>query len=433
MTVNATISSTSLQKGSLEALVPRCLIGQGKDVVGIRVDAEGLIPLQIQWEEGKVISIEGVDKTHPNPQTLLLPRFVEPHIHIDKAFTWNKTPNLHGSYQKALKNNLQEYKHRTLDDLYSRAEKILKMSLHNGMRSMRSHLDSFGIHSIRHWEVFNELKNKWNELIQLQYVALAPLDYWGTAEGKSLAARVANDGDLLGGVLTPPFDSDQCFDDLVQLLELAIKFDCGVDLHIDESQTSPAIGLQLLTRALMKINRYIPITCSHASSMALLPPRQLDVLAERLFQYGVNVVALPLTNSWLLGRYDRDTPIQRLLAPIYQLQKAGVVVAVGSDNINDPWFPLGNLDPIALMSFSVSSAHLAPWERLGLAPFTTSPAHILNLEWDGIIQTGSPADWVLFEGSSWSEVLSSNPERQVIISGRAIGDINDNPKSLCYH
>ena len=44
----------------------------------------------------------------------------------------------------------------------------------------------------------------WREKISLQFVALAPLNFWQTYEGELLAQRVAFNEDLLGGVLTPP-------------------------------------------------------------------------------------------------------------------------------------------------------------------------------------------------------------------------------------
>ena len=97
-----------------------------------------------------------------------------------------------------------------------------------------------------------------------------------------------------------------------------------------------------------------PITCSHASSLALLPQLQLRRLAERMADARLQAVALPLTNGWLLGRVPDATPVQRPLA-IQQLQRGGVRVAVGGDNVTDPWFPGGDFDPLALMAAS------SPW------------------------------------------------------------------------
>jgi len=151
--------------------------------------------------------------------------------------------------------------------------------------------------------------------------------------------------------------------------------------------------------------------------MSLLPSGPLLRIAERLAQHEINVVALPLTNAWLLGRSAGITPVQRLLAPISQLQQAGVKVAVGGDNVQDPWFPTGNFDPLSLMSFSMPFAQLAPWQRLGLSPFTTAAANLMGLEWDGTIGIGSPAELLLLDASSWSEALSSRPQRRVLING----------------
>ena len=41
----------------------------------------------------------------------------------------------------------------------------------------------------------------------------------------------------------------------------------------------------------------------------------------------------------------------------------------------------------------------------------------MNLEWDGTIRAGSPADLVLLDASSWSEALSKPPVRTVLIDG----------------
>ena len=132
-----------------------------------------------------------------------------------------------------------------------------------------------------------------------------------------------------------------------------------------------------------QINLEVPITCSHLSSMALMEPYHLRALADRLAYHQVNVVALPLTNLWLLSRDETCSLLKRPLAPIKQLQKAGVTVAIGGDNVQDAWFPAGNFDPLALMSASMPITHAAPWNRLGLSLFTTSAARLMGLEWDG--------------------------------------------------
>ena len=415
--------------GRIDVLVPRCLIGEGANILGVSVDFEGLCSLQVEWRHGKICSIKGLKDASKVPNEILLPRFSEPHAHLDKAFSWSRAPNYKGSYQEALVANLNDYKSRSQGQLLFSVEKSLNLALVNGIRAIRSHIDSFGENVMRDWDLLEDVRKKWRDKIFLQFVALVPLEFWQTYEGELLAQRVALNGDLLGGVIAPPFNKKKTIKSLLHLVQLANRLNCDIDLHIDESQSCPAAGVKLLLEVLGRIKNEISITCSHLSSMALLREKSISNLAKEMAEKKLNVVALPLTNSWLLGRNERSTSIKRPLAPIFQLQKAGVVVSVGGDNVNDAWFPFTNFDPINLMAFSMPIAHLAPWDRLGLSPFTSSAASILNLQWDGVLQKGSPADFVLLDSNSWVKALSEKPKRRVVVNGEFLNELPKNKKS----
>ena len=415
---NVELIASPPKSGCINVLVPRCLIGNGQDVLGVPIDDEGLCPLQVEWRDGKISLIQGLNDASKVPSEILLPRFAEPHAHLDKAFSWSRAPNWRGGYQEALSANLGDYKLRSQDQLLFSVEKSLNLAFLNGIRAIRSHIDSFRKTVFKDWDLLENIREKWREKIFLQYVALVPLEFWQTCEGDLLAQRIASNGDLLGGVMSPPLNEKETFKSLVHLLKLANRLNCDIDLHIDESQVHPAAGLKLLLLALGQIKNKISITCSHSSSMSLLKEREIMYLAKRMAENKLNVIALPLTNSWLLGRKGRSTLVKRPLAPIFDLQKAGVVVAIGGDNVNDAWFPLSTFDPINLMAFSMPIAHLSPWDRLGLSPFFSSSAHLLKLEWDGILKNGSPADFVLLDSYSWANVLSITPKRRVVVNGK---------------
>ncbi len=417
--------------GCVDVLVPRCLIGDGANVLGVIVDFEGLCALRVEWKYGEICSIKGLNDSSKLPNEILLPRFAEPHAHLDKAFSWTRAPNFKGSYQEALAANLIEYKNRSPDQLIFSVEKSLNIAFVNGIRAIRSHIDSFGENVMGDWDLLENVRKKWREKIFLQFVALVPLGFWQTYEGGLLAQRVASNGDLLGGVISPPFNNKKTMKSLLHLVQLANRLNCDIDLHIDESQSCPAAGLKLLLEVLSHVENEISITCSHLSSMSFLGEKVISNLAKEMAKNKLNVVALPLTNSWLLGRNDRSTLIKRPLAPIFQLQKAGVVVAVGGDNVNDAWFPFSTFDPINLMAFSMPIAHLAPWERLGLSPFTSSAASILKLQWDGLFQKGSPADFILLESNSWVKALSERPKRRVVVNGEFLDELPKN-KNLVF-
>ena len=74
-------------------------------------------------------------------------------------------------------------------------------------------------------------------------------------------------------------------------------------------------------------------------------------------------------------------------------------------------------------------AHLSPWDRLGLSPFTWSPADLLSLKWDGLFQKGSPADFILLDSNSWIKALSERPKRRVVVNGEFLNELPENKKT----
>ncbi len=413
---------TSTHISYIDGLFPRGLITSGRDVFGSKTTVEGLCPLRIHLEKGLIKTFEVLKNFDETEMRLILPRLVEPHAHIDKAFTWKTSPNLLGTYQGALKANLEEHKDRTKKKIRSRALRALELAMKNGIRALRSHIDSFGLTGEYSWEILSELKKDWESLIELQLVALVPFEYWNTEKGKKLAFRVAHQNGLLGGVISPPYDEKKLKDLMFGFFSLANDLGCGVDLHIDETNLFPGRGLGVLLNTLDQMKVDVPITCSHLSSMGLMHPKRLRFSADRLAQHDVNVIALPLTNFWLLSKNENSSPFKRPLAPIRELQNAGVTVALGGDNVQDPWYPAGNFDPLSLMASSISMAHVVPWKRLGLCTYTTAPSKVMGLKWDGSIEVGSSADFVELEADSWSSAMSTPPLRKVMIKGQWIDE-----------
>ncbi len=405
------------QTSSINGLVPLGLVQGVNDLLASSITQDGLCPLRISWEQGRISSMEILRDSIEFDLKLILPRLIEPHTHLDKAFTWRKFPNIIGTYNEALNQNYKEHKTRNQERVKARASHALNLALRNGIRAVRSHIDSFGYSVEETWEVLYDLQDDWKDFVELQLVALVPIDFWSRKSGEIFATKLAIKGGLMGGVVVPPIRSKELRNSLYKMLRLANNLGCGIDLHIDEASIEPAAGLMELVQLLEQFDNQVPITCSHVSSMGLLSSRKLLSLADRMAEQRINVVALPLTNAWLLERSPAITPSKRPLAPIRQLQRAGVKVALGWDNVQDPWFPLGRFDPLTLMAFSMPLAQLAPWQRLGLSPFTTAAASLLGLAWNGTFAIGGPADLMVLDCSSWVEALSSPPKRKVLING----------------
>jgi cytosine deaminase len=343
---------------------------------------------------------------------------VEAHAHLDKAFTATVHPNRLGTMAEAMAVNHREAHERDAEGLERRAAQALDQAWRQGLRAIRSHVDSLGPWADLGWDVLASLRQRWAGRVDLELVALVPIHHWLSDEGDQLARQVAGRGGVLGGVLGPPFlPQGQERDALRALLALAEREGCGIDLHVDESAQPPPNGVRLLTELVREQGFQGPVVASHASSLGLMADRPLRRMADAIAETGMGVVALPTTNFWLLNRDPEHTPCRRPLAPIRQLQQAGVTVAIGGDNVQDAWFPGGDFDPVELIRQGTLCCQLLPWQRAGLAPFTTAPARLLRLQWDGVLRVGGPADLVVLGARTWTEVLARTPQRRVFRNG----------------
>ena len=401
--------------GSLNVLIPRSLCAVS-DEINLEVNQDGFAAVQISWEKGIVSALKS-DASGIKANKILFPRFVEAHAHLDKSFSWQGNPNLKSNYDSALSVNLEEHITRTPQRVILRAENSIKIAIKNGYRAIRTHVDTYPGQEVSIWSELFKLKSKYSEALKLQLVALAPMDYWSTLEGDELAKILTQNDGILGGVIVPPLNKGELGDLIKNTLLLANKYQLELDFHIDESSCNPGIGIKLLLKILNKLKIKVPITCSHLSSVSLLKNKQIEILGKELSDKNIKVIALPMTNFWLLNRDENNTPIKRPIAPIKQLQNKFVDVSIGSDNVQDSWYPFGNFDPFYLMSFAMPMMQINPWDRLSLSALCTAPARLLNLDWDGIIKEGCPADFVVIDGISWADIFKGDLKRKVFLKG----------------
>ncbi len=95
------------------------------------------------------------------------------------------------------------------------------------------------------------------------------------------------------------------------MLLLADKYKLEIDLHIDESTTEPGAGVKVLLEVMDKLKIQVPITCSHLSSILFLKEHEILDLGKKLADKNIKVVALPLTNFWLLNHKSKITALKR--------------------------------------------------------------------------------------------------------------------------
>jgi cytosine deaminase len=157
------------------------------------------------------------------------------------------------------------------------------------------------------------------------------------------------------------------------------------------------------------------VTVGHLTELAALPPAIQDDVIAQIAGAGLGVVCLPATDLYLMGRHD-DQNVRRGLTPVARLLAAGVPVALASNNIRNPFTPVGTADLTHMAFVAAVAAHMGTPAQLRdlLDAITVHPARMLRLP-DYGLAPACQADLVVWECERPEEVVSALPSRAIVL------------------
>ncbi|MES0146446.1 cytosine deaminase [Mesorhizobium sp. M0012] len=390
-------------------------------------DADGFALADIAVADGRISNIVGHSRSNAPADApdlggrIVLPCFVDCHTHIDKGHIWPRKPNPDGTFMGALNATGADRAARwSADDVARRMDFSLRSAYAHGTRALRTHLDSVAPQEEISWPVFETMREKWRGRIELQAACLLGIE--GVRDRKwfeRLAKRVAAAKGVVGVVTYMVPDLEELLD---QVFEQAIKHGLDLDFHADETDDVSAISLKKIAEAALWNGFDGNILVGHCCSLARQP--DLDVLdtLDKVAKAGLAVVSLPMCNLYLQDRRgDNTTPRWRGVTLLHEMKARGIAVAVASDNTRDPFYAYGDLDMLEVYRMATRILHLdhpvADWPQA----VTATPAKVMRLDGFGTLATGAPADFVVFKGRSWTELLSRpESDRIVVRDGHAI-------------
>jgi cytosine/creatinine deaminase len=341
---------------------------------------------------------------------VLLTAAVETHAHLDKAFLAERLVNRTGDLSGAIDSMVAARPRLTVEDTIERAERAARLLAANGFRAVRSHVDATLDHGLRSVEALVEVRQRVADVIDVEVVAMSGWPVAGEEGGPQralLRAALAAGADLLGGC--PHLDHETRPATEVYI-ELAGEGGVGLDLHTDETLDPDVDGLSDLASLVTATAFAHPATASHCVSLGTKPPDRQRAVAEAVAAAGVAVVALPATNLYLQGR-DHQTAMPRGLTAVRALEAAGVVVAAGGDNFQDPFNPIGRACPFETAALMVLVAHLDPSEAWA---YVTERAALATGRPPARIAPGEPADLIAVPARSLREAIATGaPRRRV--------------------
>ena len=128
-----------------------------------------------------------------------------------------------------------------------------------------------------------------------------------------------------------------------------------------------------------------------------MDPSRLAEVGRRLADCGVAVTVLPATDLFLMGR-DHAFHVPRGVAPVHRLLGHGVICALATNNVLNPFTPFGDCSLIRMANLYANIAQLGSARDLQACfeMITTLPARLMNAA-DYGIAAGHPADLVVLD------------------------------------
>jgi cytosine deaminase len=377
----------------------------------VRIEGERIAAVDVALEP------EAGDELVDLGGRLLCPAFVEPHAHLDKAFLADRYDNPTGDLMGAIEVMESIRGLITIDDTIERAERAVRLMVSNGATAVRTHADLTVQNGLRSVEALLQVRESMRGICDVQVVCLtgwSVLDESAPEQIELVREAMSMGVDVLGGC--PHLDTDPARATDV-LMTLAAEGGLPVDLHTDETLNPAVLGLEDLAKWVTSTGFPHGVSASHCVSLGVQPADVQAVVAEQVAAAGISVITLPHTNLFLQGRQHPSCQPRGLTA-LPALRAAGVNVAAGADNLQDPFNLVGKGDPLETAALMVMAGHYLPADAF--VACTAAGRRALGLEPVEVV-VGAPAELVAIPAADVRRAIANQPGgRLTVHRGRVV-------------
>lgn len=395
------------------------------------VDAEGGRRLDVLIEGGRVTALLPPGSAPDVARVDLMgrqlwPCFIDMHTHLDKGQAIPRIRpdgTLHGGFALTA----QDWAVWAPEEMALRMRFGLECAYAHGVSAIRTHLDSVTLAQSRAgFAVFERLRAEWAGRVDLQGVAITPMDSWLGDLGPALADLAAEAGGVLGGVTDTLERGEngtyEAMDTaLLRLFELAGARGLDVDLHVDQTDDLAAFTIPHIARARLQSGFQGRVVCGHCVNLSLQPADVIEQTLRIARDSGLAFVSMPTPMMYLMDRTRGRTPRWRGVTAALEIMAAGLPLAIGGDNCRDAWFPYGDHDMLDTLKQAIRVFQADEPLTGSLEMATRTPADLIGRPDLGRIGAGLPANLVIFQARSLNAVLCRDQADRIVLNrGRKV-------------
>ena len=384
------------------------------------IDDVNFKPINIGIEGGRIAEVDEGDipegiRSIDAEGAMVSPAFIEPHFHLENS-VMPEFVNKSGTLGEAIRIAEEIKDQLTAQDIMRRSTIALREAILNGVLWMRDHTDVDEVAKLDLLKAVVEVRERFKPVIDMQIVAFPQFGLADNPESVDLVWEAMDAGaDLVGGVPHREKDMDKAARQIEIAFEIAQAKNADIDMHVDETDDPYWHTLELLAEKTIETGYQGRVTAGHCCSMAAWDERLFQRILPKLVEAKVNICTNTPVNLVIQGREDGH-PARRGIARVKDLLEAGVNVTCGQDDLQNMFYPFGNMDMLSVANFVAHTAHMSSQQEIKDAfdmPRYRA-ADVLRLKGYGV-EAGNRANLVLFNANSAADALRRQPDRLFVI------------------
>jgi cytosine/creatinine deaminase len=357
-----------------------------------------------------------VDRTLDVDGRLLLPAFVNPHLHCDKSLLGDRLTLPGSSLEDAVRLTWDFKARASVESIMERATAALLECLSAGSTFVRAFADVDKIGGLKPVRALIEVARQLEGLVDVEVVAF-PQEGLLRPEGDVGLLREAMGlgAQVVGGLPWYERSDEHVRQHVDAVMDLAQEFDSDVHVLADDTDDPTSRSLEYLALQTIERGWQGRVTASHCGALAAYDHTHADRVIELIREAELSICSNPHISLVMGGLRDRGL-VRRGITRVAELLAAGVNVCSGQDDIDDPYYPFGRGDQLEVASFMSHVARLTTPQglRTCLDMVTVNAAQAVRLPNYGLA-VGRTADLVLLDGRSPREALRLQRPRPFVI------------------
>lgn len=289
-----------------------------------------------------------------NPKQQLLDKirdkggWVNTHAHIDRAYILNNDnfKFINGTLKQKWDYPDELKSRSSVEDIYSHMAYTIEDQVKQGVKAIGSFIDVDPIIKDKAIMAGIKLRDTFKGTIEIKFinqVIKGVID----PEARKWFEVGAEFCDIVGGL--PEKDAGKEAEHLDIIFEAAKKNGGKMlHVHIDQLNLPEQRDTELLVKKTIEHNYHGKVVGVHGISIGAQPREYRFDLYKKMKEAGIMMITCPIgwiDNSWVAGKdYDVIGPIHNSITPVKEMVAAGLIVSLGTDNIQDIYKPFNDGD-----------------------------------------------------------------------------------------